>query len=606
MTHDVCGTKKFSMHKDTFISDGFNLTLYELVRIARAPQDPASRAPALRVELSEDATGRVRASRAIVDSIVARGELVYGITTGFGAFKDRVIPPEELAQLQVNLVLSHCVGVGALLAREVVRAMLLSRAHTLSLGYSGIGLETLQLIYSMLNAGIHPSVPEQGSVGASGDLAPLSHMALAMLGMGDVEWRGEVVAASEALAGAGLRPATLGPKEGVALSNGTSLMSALLSLALVDSMILCDTADVVGAMTLEALQGVTAAFDPRIHAARRHKGQMQSAANIRRLIEGSTLLWNAELGMRNAEVTNGQRKPATASGDSAHRTPHSAMDTVRLGKVQDAYSLRCMPQVHGPVRDAAAYVEGVLEIELNSANDNPLIFDESTEYPVPSAESNNGFSHSVLGTGYSVLSGGNFHGAPLSIAADFLGIAVCGLANISERRQARLVDKAAHGGLLPAFLTEHGGVNSGFMMAQYTSAALASENKSLAHPASVDTIPTSANAEDHVSMGPIAGRHARAIVANTARVLALEAMMAAQAIDFRLKADAHARMGAGTRAAYETIRAHVPFLEKDADMRPHIAAMERLVVSGELARVLEGLAEEIKYQKPEVSASSDF
>lgn len=548
------------MHTNMFISDGYNLTPYELARVARAT------APDVRVGMSEGAVERVRASRAIVDEIVARGEIVYGITTGFGAFKDKVVPADELAQLQVNLVLSHCVGVGAPLPAEVVRAMLLCRAHTLSLGYSGIKLETLQLIYDMLNAGIHPVVPEQGSVGASGDLAPLSHMALAMLGMGDVEWRRQVIPASEALVGAGLRPASLGPKEGVALGNGTSLMSALLALAFVDTHVLSDTADVVGAMTLEALQGVTAAFDARIHAARPHSGQVQSAANIRRLTHGSTLLWGRQGSGVPGRLTNGK-------GHSSFDT-----DTVRLGKVQDAYSLRCMPQVHGPARDAAAYVEGVLQTELNSANDNPLVF---------GGEFADDADDSAPGARYSVLSGGNFHGAPLSVAADFLGIAVCGLANISERRQARLTDKAAHGGLLPAFLTEHGGVNSGFMMAQYTSAALASENKSLAHPASVDTIPTSANAEDHVSMGPIAGRHARAIVANTARVLALEAIMAAQAIDFRLKADPHARMGAGTRAAYEAIRAYVPFMDRDANMGPFIAAAESLVLSGGLAKALE-------------------
>jgi histidine ammonia-lyase len=398
-------------------------------------------------------------------------------------------------------------------------------------------------------------------------------MALAMLGLGEVDWKGSVVPASEALAGAGLEPVTLGPKEGVALSNGTSMMSALLSLALVDSITLCDTADVVGAMTLEALQGVSAAFDPRIHDARPHSGQVRSAANIRRLTQDSTLLFGT--------------RDVGREGKSGNGRADAALETVRLGKVQDAYSLRCMPQVHGPARDAAAYVEGVLNVELNSANDNPLIFGSHGD-----------------GDPISVLSGGNFHGAPLSVAADFLGIAVCGLANISERRQARLVDKAAHGGLLPAFLTEHGGVNSGFMMAQYTAAALASENKSLAHPASVDSIPTSANAEDHNSMGPIAARHARAIVANTARVLALEAIMAAQAIDFRLKADPPTpslaspgpapRMGRGTRAAYETIRARIPFLERDADMRPHLAAAEALVVSGELAEALSvGMEEDV-------------
>jgi histidine ammonia-lyase len=513
------------------------------------------------VGLSAEAKRRVAASRAIVDRVVERGEVVYGITTGFGAFKDRLIPPDEVAQLQVNLLLSHCVGVGPALPAEVVRAMMICRAHTLSLGYSGIQPATLRLIYDMLNAGIHPNVPEQGSVGASGDLAPLSHMALIMVGLGQAEWRGAMLPAAEALRGAGLEPVRLGAKEGVALSNGTSLMSGLLSLALIDARMLCDTADVVGALSLEALQGVPAAFDPRIHAARGHSGQMVVAANILRLTEGSSLMWNAELGMRNAESDD-------SAAHSAFRIPSSA-----LGKVQDAYSLRCMPQVHGPARDAAVYVHDMLLSELNSANDNPLVFGAG-----PIGESDDG--------SFAILSGGNFHGAPLSVAADFLGIAICGLANISERRQARMVDVSAHGGLFPPFLIERGGLNSGFMMVQYTAAALASENKSLAHPASVDTIPTSANTEDHVSMGPIAARHARAIAANTARVLALEAMMAAQAIDFRLRRDPSERLGAGTRAAYDLIRSRIPFLERDEDMQPHIASAIALVTSGELAQAL--------------------
>jgi histidine ammonia-lyase len=340
------------------------------------------------------------------------------------------------------------------------------------------------------------------------------------------------------------------------------------------------------------LQGVPAAFDPRIHAARGHTGQITSAANIRRLNEGSTLLYPLQIedfGLRidskspqsgvtsdepqanypsQAQDPSGPRNP-----QSAIRNPQSAMETVRLGKVQDAYSLRCMAQVHGPARDAVAYVHNVLLAELNSANDNPLVFGAG-----PIGESDD--------SDYAILSGGNFHGAPLSVAADFLGIALCGLANISERRQARMVDVSAHGGLFPPFLIEHGGLNSGFMMVQYTSAALASENKSLAHPASVDTIPTSANTEDHVSMGPIAARHARAIVANTARVLALEAMMAAQAVDFRLRKDPSARLGKGSRVAYDLIRSRIPFFERDADMQPHIASAIALVTDGELAKTL--------------------
>ncbi|MDQ3707593.1 MAG: histidine ammonia-lyase [Chloroflexota bacterium] len=547
----------------SFVSDGTNLTPSDVARIARSPRHPSRPGAAFAVGMSADAQERVARSRGIVDDIVRRGEVVYGITTGFGAFKDRVVSHEDLAQLQVNLILSQCVGVGNPLPAEVVRALMLCRAHTLSLGYSGIRLETLGLIYDMLNAGVHPLIPEQGSVGASGDLAPLSHMALGMLGLGQAEYGGRFMPAGEALAAAGLQHARLAPKEGLALSNGTSLMSALLSLALVDAALLCDTADVVGAMSLEAMQGVPYAFDPRIHAVRGHSGQMASAANIRRLTEASTLMWRD--------------------------IPGDGLQKAAAGKVQDAYSLRCMPQVHGPARDAVGYVNGVLAVELNGANDNPLVFGADTFSEEHAAEvQHTGFSHR-----HQILSGGNFHGAPLSVASDFLAIAVCQLATISERRQARLVDPAAHGGLFPAFLIENGGLNSGFMMVQYTSAALASENKSLAHPASVDTIPTSANVEDHVSMGPIAARHARAIVANTARVLALEAMMAAQALDFRMRNEGTlSKMGRGTAQAYTLVRERVPFLSRDEDFQPYIAAVEDLVLSGKLASVLADVSSE--------------
>jgi histidine ammonia-lyase len=553
-----------------FISDGTNLTPGDVSLVARSAQGVETGRAALTVGMSGEARERVERARSVVASIVERGEVVYGITTGFGAFKDRVISREDLAQLQVNLILSQCVGVGAPLPTEAVRAMMLSRAHALSLGYSGIRTDTLQLLYDMLNAGVHPYVPEQGSVGASGDLAPLSHMALGMMGRGQAEWRGRLMPAEEALRGAGLVPAVLGPKEGLALSNGTSLMSGLLSLAVTDAAMLCDTADVVGAMSLEALQGVPAAFDPRIHAARGQRGQISVAARIRQLTAGSTLLWDE--GRRTAD-------DGSLTKDEGRRTKDAGR---YAAKVQDAYALRCMPQVHGPARDTVEYVTNVVTIELNGANDNPLIFVSDADSIPHSAGS---WATPNSGTPHSILSGGNFHGAPVSVAADFLKIAVCQLANISERRQARLVDVAAHSGLFPAFLIEHGGLNSGFMMVQYTSAALASENKVLAHPASVDTIPTSANVEDHVSMGPIAARHARMVVANTARILALEAMMAAQALDFRLQAEPKAHMGAGTRAAYDLIRERVPFLERDEDFQPYIAAMVELVVSGRLAGI---------------------
>jgi histidine ammonia-lyase len=553
-----------------FISDGINLTPGDVSLVARSAQDGETGRAALTVGMSAEARERVERARSVVASIVERGEVVYGITTGFGAFKDRVISHDDLAQLQVNLILSQCVGVGAPLPTEAVRAMMLSRAHALSLGYSGIRVDTLQLIYDMLNAGVHPYVPEQGSVGASGDLAPLSHMALGMMGRGQAEWRGRLMPAEEALRGAGLEPAVLGPKEGLALSNGTSLMSGLLSLAVTDAAMLCDTADVVGAMSLEALQGVPAAFDLRIHAARGQRGQISVAARIRQLTAGSNLLWD-----------DGRRTTDDGSLTKDEGRKTKDVDKRQVGKVQDAYALRCMPQVHGPARDTVEYVTNVVTTELNSANDNPLVFPDGNSELSEELETQN----SKLKIQNSVLSGGNFHGAPVSVAADFLKIAVCQLANISERRQARLVDVAAHGGLFPAFLIKHGGLNSGFMMVQYTSAALASENKVLAHPASVDTIPTSANVEDHVSMGPIAARHARMVVANTARIIALEAMMAAQALDFRLQAEPHAHMGAGTRAAYDLIRERVPFLERDEDFQPYIAAMVELVVEGRLAAI---------------------
>jgi histidine ammonia-lyase len=423
-----------------------------------------------------------------------------------------------------------------------------------------------------------------------------------MIGGGDTEWQGRTLHAAEALRGAGLTPAVLAPKEGLAITNGTSLMSALLSLATVDAAMLCDTADVVGAMTLEALQATPAAFDPRIHAARPYSGQVHVAANIRALTEGSSLLMGA------GDQVPGAGETDNPTPDTRHPTPP---------KVQDAYSLRCIPQVHGAARDTVGYVRSLLLTELNSANDNPLIFQMSGEGYQVTGNNDAGTQLPAPNTP-AVLSGGNFHGAPLAVAADILGIGVCQLANISERRQARLLSgdgyRVSGAGKnaptdtqhpipvthsLPTFLTEHGGLNSGFMMLQYTSAALASENKSLAHPASVDTIPTSNGWEDVNSMGPIAARHARAIVANTARILALEALCAAQAIDFRLRIldfgldndtssnpkpkTQNPKLGRGTRAAYELIRAHVPFIERDEDIRPHIAAAERLVLSGELA-----------------------
>jgi len=386
----------------------------------------------------------------------------------------------------------------------------------------------------MINLGLHPVVPSQGSLGASGDLAPLAHMALPLIGLGEVTYQGERVPAEQALKQAGLAPLELGAKEGLALTNGTALMTAIGVLTTLQAENLMHTADLAGCLSLEALHGTGRAFDERIHAARPHPRQVECAAFLRRLIAGSTFT-----------------------------RPDSSPN------VQDAYTLRCIPQVHGAVRDAILYARWVLDIELNSATDNPLIF-----FDEESGEA-------------TVLSGGNFHGEPVAIAMDYLSLALTELGNISERRLTRLTDEASNQETLPAFLTEQGGLNSGFMLTQYTAASLASENKSLAHPASSDTIPSSANIEDHVSMGTIAARQARRIARNVENILSLELFAAAQGIDFRRKAlGAEARLGVGTAPAYELIRGRVPFLEQDAVMYPYIEAVRDLVASGSLAEAV--------------------
>ncbi len=511
--------------------DGEHLTLEQVVLAAQDVN--------VRVGLAPEARRKVdRAARA-VDDFIARGQTVYGITTGFGAFKDRIIPPEQVAQLQRNILMSHAVGVGEPLDEAATRAMLLIRANALAKGHSGIRISTLELLIEMLNRGVHPVVPSQGSLGASGDLAPLAHMSLPLIGLGEVIYQGECLTAAEAFRRAGLSTVTLAAKEGLALTNGTAMMTAVGVLNAHQAENLACVADVAGAMSLEALHGTTLAFDPRIHAVRPHPGQVRSAAVMLQLLDGSAL---------------------TRAADPLH--------------VQDAYTLRCIPQVHGTARDAVAYARWVLEVELNSATDNPLIFfdDETGEA--------------------TVISGGNFHGEPLATAMDYLGLGLTELGNISERRLTRLTDEASNQETLPAFLIKHGGLNSGFMLTQYTAAALASENKVLAHPASADTIPSSANIEDHVSMGPAAAMQTRQIAANVERILALELFAAAQAIDFRREAlGADASLGAGTGPAYRLIRESVPFLEQDDVMYPYIEAVRQLVASGEMvAAVNQALA----------------
>jgi histidine ammonia-lyase len=511
---------------DKLILDGESLTLDDVVTVACAP----SRGETVEVGLSEEAWQKVRRAQRAVARFIARGEIVYGVTTGFGAFKDHIIPPDQVRQLQRNILMSHAVGVGEPLDEPATRAMMLIRANTLAKGHSGVREETLRLLLEMLNRGVHPVVPCQGSLGASGDLAPLAHTALPLIGLGEAVYQGERLPGAEALARAGLEPVTLEAKEGLALTNGTAFMAAVGVLTTCQAENLACVADVAGCLSLEALHGTPRAFDARIHAARPHPRQVECAAFLRQLIEGSTFT-----------------------------RPDDPLD------VQDAYTLRCIPQVHGAVRDAILYARWVLGIELNAATDNPLIFFDD-----------------VTGEA-TVLSGGNFHGEPLAIAMDYLALALTELGNISERRLTRLTDECSNRETLPAFLIKHGGLNSGFMLVQYTAAALASENKVLAHPASADTIPTSANTEDHVSMGPAAARQARQIAANVERILALELFAAAQGVDFRREVlGPEARLGRGTAPVYELVRQRVPFLEQDGVMYPHIEAVREIVASGAL------------------------
>ncbi len=507
------------------ILDGLSLTIPDVIHVARV------QAGELSIGLSKESQMAVRRASQAVERIIAENRIVYGINTGFGAFKNTIIPKEALQQLQVNIIRSHAAGMGPPLERDVVRAMMLVRANTLASGYSGARLKTIRLLLDMLERGVHPIVPRQGSLGASGDLAPLAHMALVMIGEGKAEVQGDVMPGAEALAKVGLQPLILAPKEGLALTNGTAFMVALGCLAVEEAENVTFVANVAGALSLEALHGTPVAFDPRIHAVRPHPYQIATAELLRHMLEGSGLV------------------RLNISSDP-----------------QDAYSLRCIPQVHGACAEAVENVRRVLDIELNSVTDNPLIFFEEDGSPV-------------------AISGGNFHGEPLAMAYDHLGLAMTELGNISERRLNRMIDQASNGKLLPAFLTENGGLNSGFMLTQYTSAALASENKALCFPASADSIPTSANVEDHVSNGPISGRQARRILRNLERMLGIELMAAAQAIDFRKKKlGEDAPLGRGTAPVYELIREHIPFIETDVEMAPYMAKAAELVASGKVRR----------------------
>jgi len=492
------------------VLDGRTLTLESIVAVA----DGAS------VALGADARAAVVAARAVVDRAADGDAPVYGVNTGFGSFAQTRIDRADLDALQMNLVRSHAAGVGEPLPVRAVRASMALRANVLAKGYSGVRVETLEALLALLNAGVHPHVPSRGSVGASGDLAPLAHIALALVGEGDV-WDGAARRpASEALRAAGLTPVRPAAKEGLALVNGTQASTAVLALAVHAAARLARAADIVAALTIDALRGSIAPFEARIHAARPHEGQQQSADNLCRLVEGSPL-------------------------NHSH---------ANCGRVQDAYSMRCVPQVHGAARDAVAYARRVVEVEANAATDNPMVF---------AADG-------------AVVSGGNFHGAPVALAADVLAIGVVQLATISERRSERLVNPALSG--LPAFLTRRGGLESGLMLAQVTAAALTSELKTLAHPSSVDTIPTSANQEDHVSMSMHAAIKADRAVALATHVLAIELVCACQAIDLLAPLVSSAPL----MRVHGRVRAAVPRLDADRPPAPDIEAAQALVAAGDV------------------------
>ena len=516
--------------------NGNDLTLEAVREVAQDTE----RRPVL---LDPDAREAVGQARALVDAIVAENKVSYAITTGVGKLSDVRIAGDQIREMQVNLVRSHAAGVGDPLPIAETRAMMLLRANSLSKGYSGVRAVLIDTLCEMLNRGVTPFVPSQGSVGASGDLAPLSHLALALVGEGEcVDDKGTRVPTADVLRRAQIKPVVLEAKEAVSLINGTQGMLAVGTLALLAAENLADSADVISGLTLDALRGTDVAFDERIHKVRPHPGQVKTAANLRKLLQGSEI-----------------------------RASHKD-----CARVQDAYSLRCIPQVHGSVRDTLAHARAVLETEVNSAVDNPLVFSGHVgtgASPVRAERS------SARGD---ILSGGNFHGEPLAFVLDFLAIALSALAGISERRIERMVNPALNEGL-PPFLAAGAGLNSGFMLAQVTAAALVSENKILAHPASVDSITTSGNKEDYVSMGMTAAMKLKRIVENTRNVLAIEAMAAAQALDFLAPLKTSKRL----QSAYNAIRAVSPTMEKDRVMYPDFARIAEVIAGGKLAEALQ-------------------
>jgi len=492
------------------------MSMEDLVAIARYEAE---------VRLTEESEKRILSTRKLIEHWVQEEKIIYGVTTGFGALSDVIISKEDTWQLQENILMSHAAGVGNALDKETVRAVTALRIKDLARGRSGIRLQTVNHLIKILNLGICPIVPEKGSVGASGDLAPLAHLCLVLIGQGEAFYKGQRISGMEALRKCGMEPIQLEAGEGLALVNGTQVMTAIGGLAVYDSSKLAKMCDIAAAMSLEVLMGSRTEFDPRIHRVRPHLGQAAAADNMGRITQNSEII-------------------------SSHKD---------CSRVQDAYTLRCSPQVHGASKDAINYTLNVVETEMNSSTNNPLFFPESEEF----------------------LLGGNFHGQPVALAMDFLCMAVSELANISERRIERLLNPKLSG--LPAFLVSDGGLNSGFMITQYTAAALVSENKVLSHPACVDSIPTSANKEDHVSMGTISARKCKEVVKNTEKVIAIELLCGAQAMDLFT----NIKPGEGTLVAYKSIRDAIPHLDKDRILSKDIETMMHLMRSGKIIEEVE-------------------
>lgn len=520
------------MHPDrigTVELDGRSLTLETFVAVARFNAE---------VTVSEEAYERMQQSRDLAEKIASEGRVAYGITTGFGDFQKVAVPEEMSNRLSTNLILSHCTATGEPYCDEVVRGIMLLRANALLGGVSGVRPLLVKILVEMINKNVLPVIPQKGSLGSSGDLAPLAHMTLPILGLGEAKVDNRVLPGAEAMKLAGIQTVdTLVCKEGLGMTNGTCAMTSVGALALYDTLRAARLADVVASMSFEGLTGLKNAFDPRIHSVRGQKGQMLVAANMRKLLEGSEIL-----------------------------------DNCQNDRVQDAYALRCIPQIHGAVRDALGFVLEKVEIELNAVTDNPLIFPDDE----------------------AVISGGNFHGEPMAIPFDLLGIACAELANISERRTERMVNAALSNGLTP-FLTTEAGVNSGYMIVQYSAASMVSENKVLAHPASVDSIPSSANQEDIVSMGTTAARKARTITENTLSVLAYELLTACQAIDIRRIKNTHGqKITPLHQAIYDMVRKDAPFYEVDREIWQDIRAVETLIRSEELSGIISDFVPEVE------------